>query len=125
MWETFKEFLGLIVFAKPSKKREFMVEALSSHPRNLAKVLNWGAFLLGGFWSIGNKVWIGLLCCIPYIGFVMLIILGIKGNEWAWKSRRWSSVEAFKANQRTWGTVGLCLTAFFVVIGFLIGLSGV
>ncbi|MEA5557068.1 hypothetical protein [Nodularia spumigena] len=39
MWETFKEFLGLIVFAKPSKKREFMVEALSSHPRNLAKVL--------------------------------------------------------------------------------------
>ncbi|MDB9338838.1 MULTISPECIES: serine/threonine protein kinase [Cyanophyceae] len=85
---------------------------------------NWGAFLLGGFWSIGNKVWIGLLCCIPYIGFVMLIILGIKGNEWAWKSRRWSSVEAFKANQRTWATVGLCLTAFFVVIGFLIGLSG-
>ncbi|WP_153038545.1 hypothetical protein [Nodularia spumigena] len=39
MWETFKEFLGLIVFAKPSKKREFMVEALSSDPRNLATVL--------------------------------------------------------------------------------------
>ncbi|MDB9331471.1 hypothetical protein PN483_13435, partial [Nodularia spumigena CS-591/04] len=30
LWETFKEFLGLIVFAKPSKKREFMVEALLS-----------------------------------------------------------------------------------------------
>ncbi|MDK2408587.1 hypothetical protein QHH11_09925 [Aphanizomenon sp. PH219] len=40
MSETFKEFLGLIVFAKPSEKREFMVKVLSSYPRNLAKVLN-------------------------------------------------------------------------------------
>jgi len=39
LWETFKEFLGLIVFAKPSEKREFMVKAFSSHPRNLATVL--------------------------------------------------------------------------------------
>jgi hypothetical protein len=39
LWENFKEFLGLIVFAKPSEKREFMVKELSSHPRNLAKVL--------------------------------------------------------------------------------------
>ncbi|HIK06808.1 MAG TPA: protein kinase [Trichormus sp. M33_DOE_039] len=85
---------------------------------------SWGAFLLGVFWSIGNKVWIGLLCFIPYIGFVMLIILGIKGNEWAWKSKRWASVEAFKANQRTWAIVGICLTVFFVIIGFLAGLSG-
>ncbi|WP_159076537.1 hypothetical protein [Nodularia spumigena] len=45
MWETFKEFLGLIVFAKPSKKREFMVEALSSHPRNLAKVLTYTTYI--------------------------------------------------------------------------------
>jgi len=37
--ETFKEFLGVIVFAKPSEEREFMVKALSSHPRNLTKVL--------------------------------------------------------------------------------------
>ena len=84
---------------------------------------NWGAFLLGVFWSIGNKVWIGLLCCIPYLGFVMLIILASKGNEWAWKSRRWASVEAFKANQRTWTTVGLCLAAFMFIIGFLAALS--
>ncbi|MBD2361764.1 hypothetical protein H6G36_11315 [Anabaena minutissima FACHB-250] len=85
---------------------------------------NWGAFLMGVFWSIGNKVWIGLLCFIPYIGFVMAIVLGIKGNEWAWKSRRWASVEAFKAHQRTWAIVSISLTVFFVVIGFLIGLSG-
>ncbi|WP_236144773.1 hypothetical protein [Nostoc sp. CMAA1605] len=55
----------------------------------------------------------------------MAIILGIKGNEWAWKSKRWASIEAFKANQRTWAIVALCLTAFFFVVGFLVGfLSG-
>jgi hypothetical protein len=45
LWETFKEFLSLIVFAKPSEKREFMVKALSSHPRKLAKVLSNGTYL--------------------------------------------------------------------------------
>jgi hypothetical protein len=39
LWETLKEFLWLIVFAKPSEKWELMVKASSSHPRKLAKVL--------------------------------------------------------------------------------------
>ncbi|AUT03910.1 serine/threonine protein kinase [Nostoc sp. CENA543] len=85
---------------------------------------NWGAFLLGVFWSIGNKVWIGLLCFVPYVGFIMAIVLGIKGNEWAWKSKRWASIEAFKANQRTWAIVGISLTVVSVIIVFLAGLSG-
>jgi hypothetical protein len=38
-WKTLKEFLGLIVFAKPSEKWDLMVKASSSHPRKLAKVL--------------------------------------------------------------------------------------
>ncbi|WGV26675.1 serine/threonine protein kinase [Halotia branconii] len=85
---------------------------------------NWGAFLFGAFWSVGNKVWIGLLCFIPYVGLIMAIILGIKGNEWAWKSRRWASIEAFKANQKTWAVVSLCLTGFVFVIVFLASLGG-
>ena len=28
------------------------------------------------------------------------IALGAKGNEWAWRSRRWRSIEQFKAHQR-------------------------
>jgi hypothetical protein len=44
--ETFKEFLGLIVFAKPSEKLECMVKALSFHPRNLAKVLDFKKVLM-------------------------------------------------------------------------------
>lgn len=85
---------------------------------------NWGAFLLGFFWSIGNKVWIGFLCLIPYVGFVMAIVLGIKGNEWAWKSRRWASIEQFKANQRGWAIAGLVVASISFFIGILIGMSG-
>ena len=47
---------------------------------------NWGAFLLNWIWAIGNRVWIGLLGLV--FGIIMAIILGAKGNEWAWQSRR-------------------------------------
>jgi serine/threonine protein kinase len=77
---------------------------------------NWGAFLLGFFWSIGNQVWIGLLCFIPYIGWVMTILLGVRGNEWAWKSRRWESIEQFKKTQRAWTVAAL------TILGAIFGL---
>jgi hypothetical protein len=76
---------------------------------------NWGALLLNVFWGIGNKVWISFLCLIPYVGLAMIIVLGIKGNEWAWKSRRWASIEQFKSNQRKWTIVGLVLSAIYLL----------
>lgn len=94
---------------------------------------NWGAFLLGGFWSAGNKVWIGLICFIPFIipyawvtviGWAMAGVLGVKGNEWAWKSRRWASIEQFKTHQKNWTIAGLIVLGIAAFIGFLIGLSG-
>ncbi|NET57707.1 MAG: serine/threonine protein kinase [Symploca sp. SIO2E6] len=68
---------------------------------------NWGAFLMPYLWPFTNKVWIGLLAFIPQVGFVMGIVLGAKGNQWAWKSRRWRSIEQFKAHQRGWTIAGL------------------
>ena len=53
---------------------------LSNVPSEV-KGWNWGAFLLNWIWSIGNNTWIGLLSLIPYAGIVMVIVLGIKGNE--------------------------------------------
>lgn len=70
---------------------------------------NWGAFLLSGFWPITNHVWIGLLCWIPQIGWLIALRLGAKGNEWAWKSKKWRSIEQFKAHQRGWAIAGLFL----------------
>lgn len=91
---------------------------------------NWGAFLLSWIWSIGNQVWIGLLVLlsfIPVIGviisLVMTILLGIKGNEWAWKAKKWDSIEHFKTVQRKWAKWGVILLIAGVVIGILIGVA--
>jgi len=86
---------------------------------NEIKGWNWGAFLLGPFWSFTNQVWIGLLCFIPYLGFIMAIILGFKGNEWAWKSRNWSSIEAFKAHQKAWTIASLIVFIIIFLLGIL------
>ena len=63
---------------------------------------SWGAFFLNWIWAIGNKTWIGLLCLVPIVGFVMAFVLGFKGREWAWKNARWDSLEHFNRVQRLW-----------------------
>ena len=73
------------------------------------KAWNWGAFLLAPFWSFNNRVGIGLLTWVPLVGFWMAIVLGVKGNEWAWKSRRWQSIDQFKMHQRRWAIAGIIL----------------
>ncbi len=78
---------------------------------------NWGAFLLSPLWPFSNKVWIGLLTWV--VGWPVAIILGIKGNEWAWKSRRWESIEQFKAHQRGWTIAAFSLLGLIVVLGLL------
>ncbi len=68
---------------------------------------NWGAFLLPYLWPFTNNVWFGLISLIPNVGWLMAIALGSRGNEWAWKSRKWRSIEQFKAHQRGWAIAGL------------------
>jgi serine/threonine protein kinase len=70
---------------------------------------NWGAFLMPWFWMWPNQVWCGIFCFIPQISGLMAIALGAKGNEWAWKSRRWNSIEQFKAHQRGWAIAGILI----------------
>ncbi|MEH1768218.1 MAG: serine/threonine-protein kinase [Nostoc sp.] len=72
---------------------------------------NWGAFLMPWLWMWPNQVGYGVFCFVPYIGLVMTIALGAKGNEWAWKSRRWRSIEQFKAHQRGWAIAGILIGA--------------
>lgn len=88
---------------------------------------NWGAFLLAPFWLLPNRVWIGLLAWVPFVGFWMAIALGVKGNEWAWKSRRWQSIDQFKAHQKRWAIAGIVLgisvNLIFWQMGILLLLS--
>lgn len=67
---------------------------------------NWGAFLFAPFWGVGNRIYLGILALIPLIGLVVAIILGIKGNEAAWRSKRWDSPKAFLHCQRKWSFWG-------------------
>jgi hypothetical protein len=68
---------------------------------------NWGAFLLSWIWGIGNGTPIALLTFVPLVGLVMVFVLGAKGSRWAWRNKRWDSVEHFKRVQRKWAIAGL------------------
>ena len=102
---------------------------------------SWGAFLLNWIWAIFNRTWIGLLALlIPFVGgfllailgfeqhriwplllgvvaFAFTILLGFKGREWAWRNKKWDSVEHFNRVQRRWSFWGVLI----VVATFLVG----
>jgi len=63
---------------------------------------SWGGFAFSWIWAVCNGSWLGLLALIPGIGLVVRIVLGINGREWAWRNKRWDSVEHFNRVQRRW-----------------------
>jgi hypothetical protein len=80
---------------------------------------NWGAFILGWIWGIGNNTWIALLDLIPYVNLVMPFILGARGNEWAWQNKRWDSVDHFQRVQRSWYNWAIIFTVVILLIGVI------
>ena len=80
---------------------------------------SWGAFLLNWIWAIANKTWIGLLALIPYVGLVMAIILGFKGQQWAWENKKWESLDHFLKVQKKWSFWGVLIFIIIPVIGIL------
>ena len=78
---------------------------------------NWGAFLLNWIWGIGNNTLIALLMFVPLVNMVMVIVLGVKGSAWAWRNKKWDSVEQFQRVQRSWAKWGLIVWLAFIVFG--------
>jgi hypothetical protein len=78
---------------------------------------NWGAMFLNWIWGIGNNTFIALLMFVPLVNIVMPFVLGAKGSAWAWRNKRWASVEQFKRVQRLWAIWGL--VAFVALVGFV------
>lgn len=87
---------------------------------------NWGAFLLSWIWGIGNNTYRAFWFFFPFVNFFMIIALGLKGNEWAWKHRKWESVEHFKKVQRKWAKAGLIyvLVIFIFFLMMVFGMGG-
>ncbi len=93
---------------------------------------NWGAFFFSWLWGVFNGVYWPLIMiilgCIPYLGpmvnFIICISLGVNGNEWAWKGKKWDSLDSFKKVQHNWALAVLWVFIISVVCGFIVGISG-
>lgn len=90
-----------------------------------AKKWNWGAFWTTWIWGLANNSYYTFLAFIPYLGILWMVACGLKGNEWAWKNRRWASIEGFHAYQHKWAkisniTMGIIL--LLVLLIFIISL---
>jgi hypothetical protein len=83
---------------------------------------NWGPFMFTVLWAFVHKFWwLGLLSIIPGIGFIIGVVLGVKGNAWAWKKDPYKNQEVFEYYQRSWSKVGFLLFmigAIFTVLGY-------
>ena len=121
--EECKKTIGEKIYCNPCSKS--VVENTSGQGR-LATIpeevrgWNWGALLLGVIWGIGNNVWIALLEFIPFLGFIIPFVLGQKGNEWAWRNKKWDSVEHFKRTQRTLTKWGVWLIVIIPILFFIL-----
>lgn len=82
------------------------------------KGLAWGAFFWSWIWGLFNRTWIALLVLVPIAGLVVWIMLLFKGREWAWRNKRWDSVEHFNKVQRNWAKAGLIV----LFVPFLLGI---
>jgi len=78
---------------------------------------SWAGFGLTWIWGVFNGVLISLLVLIPFPPFTLAwaIVLGIKGREWAWRNKKWDSVEHFKNAQRPWDIAGIVIFAMSMV----------
>lgn len=80
---------------------------------------NWGAFIFGWIWGVANDVWIAFLTLIPVVNLVMMVYLGVKGNELAWRKRKWESVEKFHQSQKKWAVAVVVYLSLVLVICFV------
>ncbi|OYU44974.1 MAG: ribonuclease G [Burkholderiales bacterium PBB4] len=78
---------------------------------------NWGAMMMNWVWGLFNGTFIALLMFVPFVNFFMFFVLGAKGNEWAWRNKKWDSVEHFKSVQRKWAIAGLIILVLGVAAG--------
>lgn len=105
--------------------RTMVVDGQSDKPN---EGWNWGAFVFNWLWGIFNGMFWPLIiipiAIIPRIGvplsFGICILLGIKGNEWAWRARAWDCAEHFNNVQHRWAVAAgiYCLIVFvFIIVG--------
>ncbi len=84
------------------------------------KKWNWGAFLLNWIWGLRNNTYIALLMFVPILNFIIPFYLGFKGNELAWRNKKWESLEEFIKIQKKWAMWGIIIIILLLVINIAI-----
>lgn len=88
----------------------------SKLPYDYTKDFNWGAYFGTWIWGLYNRSYLTLFMWALYttpFKELFKIYCGLKGNEWAYKGKRWNDVEAFNKSQKK-------QTIFFICLNFLI-----
>ena len=103
-------------------------------PRQI-KGWNWAAFLLTPIWGIFSGVPIAALMFAVYLPFFPDLLrfaallggslfLGFRGNELAWRGKKWRSVKHFKEVQQRWLVWSIGLNLAGLIILLLVSSSG-
>lgn len=96
---------------------------------------NWAAFLMPSIWGMFSGVPLAVLLfgavfLDQWLQFAVMIagglFLGFKGNELAWRGKKWRSVAHFKAYQKQWrdGSIRISLAVIVLFIIFAMMQSG-
>jgi hypothetical protein len=84
---------------------------------------NWAAFVLCPIWSLGNGVYVGLLGAVPYLNLLVIPLVSIRGNSWAWSKNAWRDEAHFRSVQREWALWAISVYVAFLIAISLFGLS--
>ncbi|MBN4064392.1 zinc ribbon domain-containing protein [Dehalococcoides mccartyi] len=99
------------------------------------KKWNWAAFLMPAVWGLFSGVPLtavlfgAIFLPVPFGQLILIgagIFLGRKGNELAWRGKKWRSVEHFKAFQKQWTSWAVKLTVAVgaILIFFMLANGG-
>lgn len=120
-----KPYPNINIFSDNWDKNNHSEEVRTECPLGLSK-FNWGAFLFSWLWAIFNgmpwmilyilfvaimvsledivhansRLWLILVRVI--FGLTLSIVFGIFGNRWAWKHKKWKSIQHFESVQSRW-----------------------
>ncbi len=101
----------------------FKKGAISSNlQKNELYKFNWGAFFGTFIWGLFNRTYIALLIIPLFFTPAWLffgIILGIKGNEWAYKNKHYLSTEELHKNQRKQAIFWSITTPILSILAFV------
>lgn len=91
----FAFILGLFLIFKKGK-------ITSQLPYDYTKEFNWGAFFGTWIWGLFNKSYIPLFHLLLFFtpwNLYFQLYCGLKGNEWAYKNKKWDDVSKFNKSQ--------------------------